>query len=350
MRTFARAKWFVPLGLVALVVIVLVGIRGCLLGARLDIPCLNNGDVEGLERRKVAILYARWRSIFVFKDGAARSLGPNPAGYDSLDHWIGYSVTGRSVLFRRFVEDHIRLLDVNIRQGKLGTREAWRLRLQDGDPCIGAVFGDQLYEIRGSYRTVQLWAFSVDGKSKLVDSWQLPGDVPVAKKWVSLPGVGGTNVVFGTPSGCVISASTGHAGKVSVLWKGNPNWHDPGYPLDAFVSAIALSPDGKWALCACPENKNWPVLTAFNCATGIRRDYTIWKPSSSGTYLEQAFEGPTIVMRVTPIPGNDYVACEITALESGQSDIFLVDLVTGTSRRFPIKVERQQWAVIPSVQ
>lgn len=320
--------------------LVLVGfvIQGCSRGSYV---ARGSGVTKQLDRNGWMLIYAERNEIRVYDRGSVVVLGLNPAGYDSLDHWIGYSSKPGTVFFYRSGENHFRLLEIDARKTGLKSTNL-APAYTECNPHEYGIHDGKLWVVRGVKHKAVLWSYSRSGKWKQEAWWNLPKTIPVARLWSRSPAVDGSNVVFMSPSDYLLLGSN-KGGAVRVLSDGDPAYVDPGFNDDASGEIAPVIMPGTDLVIYCSNllgNPGGLEFLSVDRRTGQKMTYTIPK---HGQPL-RSMPPPECILTIRSVPSKDYVACEI--LVSGLSAIALVDIHSGKSEYLPMLVERYQWCLV----
>lgn len=288
------------------------------------------------------LLYADKERLYACRHGRSRFVVKNPAGYDSLDDWIGYAGGESSIVFYRFREHHFRVIKVQARKKKAYSRDT-HIASRDDFPANYCVYADKLWVIRGAGHKAVLWHSGLDGRWDPAATWSVPSNVPLPKTWSSAPAIDGTSVAFMTPSDYVLLCDTASGTAARIVSQGDTKYADPGFEDSGSTGAgVAISSAEGWVFfdATLPQDIQDLRFFAVNYQTGDRRTYQV--KHKRGFSL---MAPPERILRLRLVPGRDYIACEV--LESGMSSIALIDRKSGQSSYLPFAIERYQWCVVP---
>ncbi len=289
-----------------------------------------------------ALLFATSVNVRVWRGGRVENIGPNPAGFGSLDYWLGYLPKAHAVLFRRSDDPQIRLFGVDLAKKRLAANPR-TLQLEGGDdethhPALDSSSGT-LSEIRGDNRAAELWQCPWTGKWKRTDSWVVPASTTLSAKWSGSPGISGKRVVFASPSGFLLMARRGEP-EVSILYTPDTKWRFQGGMDETIVPegcTPVFSPDG--------SHIAWTRIYAKDGMVGVVNLH-------DKTYLEyrvnKAVGGLLLAggLRKVDWLRNGYLVCELPWVESGMSDLYIVDISSERTQHLPISVMPDQWCVV----
>lgn len=314
------------------------------------------GKTRFLSKVPGGFLYSNGALFMAYGSRDSKNCGENPAGYDTLERWFGYSKTLKGVIFSREAARNwegisqypIRILHIDsIRKSvslsdnlclnnKIGSYYSWKLK------------DDRLYQIRGNGKRIKLLIVAIDSQIKIVSLPELPASVKVPmKEWESAAAIYGKKIAFAGPAGDIILIDT-EKGSVVLLVRGDLRWSPPDWtPVKVDSPCIEWSPDGKKLAVSTEDLYMSLHLLLVDVNSRETQRIKIWGASAPLDLLPLP-DRPEMITNFTWIPNSDYIACEVMPWESGSSYIFVVQSSTGKSYRLPFRVDRDMWSWIPN--
>ncbi len=287
----------------------------------------------------VSVLYAQEAKIHLYSAGKDSVLGTNPAGYNSLDLWMGCSRSLGGVVFHRDFNGYFRLFEIDTSGRRLGKASAGiyvgktpaEESSLDINPNDMGFDGRQLLQIRGKRHAAELWSQTAKGKWRKDGMWSLPGSAQYPGEWYSTVSRSHGWLAFFVPTGETESKAVllrESDGTVNELGEGS--------------FSVAISPDGRYVAFRSGDS----TVRVVPLTGGPARNFRVWSTVEGLPLVGLSILGMGIVGGVQWVPGTQVLACEAEPAESGQSFIFLVDTTTGTTTHLPLMVERGQWCVL----
>jgi hypothetical protein len=284
-------------------------------------------------KSKTAILYAKRDAIYEYRNGKSRKVFNNPAGYDSLDTWLGYSYKLKGIVFQRSVYNKLMIIthidSKSPSAENLDCVDTYRL-----DTYGFSLIGDLFFQIRGEYNNIELWKCSKTEKWSRSKSWIIPKKMPLPKKWVSPPALIKDSVVFVTPSGYLVKANRKNDA-IAIISDGNSAWINDEDANEEYLASFwtpSISNNGEyiaWRPHPSPNDDNASIKIA-SIDGSFRKDY-------------RAVTGQVALIYWLD---DRYLVCEETTVFSGLSRLYVVDKDKGPTGYILAGVERRQWCVV----
>ncbi len=304
---------------------------------------------------RCGVVFPTGDKILLYKSGKILSLGKNPAGYNSVDSWLGYSKQLRGVLLLR--EDSggwpvqysvilLRLDGTSISnksisldglKGKIDSSSTWKFQ------------AERFYQIVGHGRSIELHELDLHGKLEVHSLPSLPFGSGFAGEWHSAASIHGRKVAFASPNGDIVLIDT-ESKMLKHVASGEGLEEFPSEsssPNPIIWPHIDWSPDGKQIAFSVSQGST--MLKILDVTSMKTRELPVWRllGSSTSPVMISPFMVPDMLTRVKWAPGGRYVLCEVFPGESGNSYLFVADVQHGTSARIPIMVERNCWGIMP---